>query len=1473
MRYVGASSRRSGSASPTSSFALNTANAQPTDIVTDGTWLWVVDAGNDRVYQYDLQGTLASNWALDAANADPSGIAIQPNQPDGIYVLDSVDRAVYIYARRSWNNSQAQPSSSRFTLAAGNVMPVGIADPGGELAIGAIVNESLTAGQSTTWTFDATQGQSLYVNFQSLTETLSWELRAPNGTLVLSRSSFRASGLDSGTLLVGTTGTYSLVLTAGAANTSYQFQLFDVPAPDVQSISLGQTMTGAINSPGRPDHWTFSGTSGDTYYLNFLTLDTVVGGDLIVEATSPSGQVISTRTATREPSLDQIFTLNETGQWTIVMRAAFDGSQLPSYSFQLSTVPPDDVGSIVFRQTVTGVIQAPGARDRWSFNASAGQEIFFDMQSLVGGDTRVQIIDPTGQSISDRTFSLASGLDQQLTLAVTGQYTIIVDGGGSANLINYRYVLWDVPPVTVQTTLINTTLSGQTVPGQFVRYEFDALANTPVLLDVIESTEASLGLTLIAPDGTTLAERATKDALLTLPGTGRYQVIVGRSSPFFSDAFGPYAFRIQDRSSPAKGQLDNLGTRFYVAFPQNLRQPFGANNPQFSLTITSPVDTSGTVQVPLSNFTTSYVVRAGQATRIELPSTVEIMDSDVVVNKGILITALDEVAVYGLNRMVESTDGFTALPTDAIGTDYFVLGYANTIDYVVGGGTNLTLAASEDNTQVTITPTVSAGVRVAGQPFTITLNEGQAYTLHTSLPFGADMTGTRVTSNKPISLFGGNTAARVPEGVPAADHLIEQLPPLPAWGSRFATIPLDTREGGDTLRIMAQKAGTEVRINGEQVAILEAGKFYERIETRRVLIEASAPVLVAQYSNGSAQDGIPSDPFMMLIPPIEQYLTDYTLSTPADGININYANIIIPTAAIPSVRLDGAPVTIAFEPIADSNLSGASIPISVGSHRFQASQPFGLAVYGFAEFDSYGYFGGMSLSRVAAVDSLTLSPATAQLPIGTLHTITAVVKDASGLPLANVRVDFTIEGATRENRFAVTDADGRAAIQLTRSSLGIDRITAVAGGRSQIATVNWQAGAPQITVSSPAPNSQVLVGPRLITGSVSAGGAGASIVEVTVNGLRVSSLDSNGNFFAPIDVVTGSQNYTIAATNSAGLQSSTTIAITGVANNASQLTVNNTTDITSNAALRWSSTSYNHALKRLLVDARLLNTGDTPLDATIAARFDAIDPANISIANPDVFLANGTLPGTRPAVLFDSEIGSAGLAPNQSSSPTLVAFDVRQPDRFTVSATLLARTNRPPRFISVPDSQATVGETYRTKIEAVDPDGSRLIYTILAGPAGMTLNRDTGDLTWPVQLNQAGSHQVTLQASDGRGGSATQRFTLTASATANNRPPLILSAPVTTAEIGTNYRYQLTARDPDNHPLQYGLVAGPTGMTIDNSTGLVSYNNAALGEYAVELTVSDGRGGVATQSFRLSVGSSSITLHRASFRLRRHPHR
>ena len=74
-----------------------------------------------------------------------------------------------------------------------------------------------------------------------------------------------------------------------------------------------------------------------------------------------------------------------------------------------------------------------------------------------------------------------------------------------------------------------------------------------------------------------------------------------------------------------------------------------------------------------------------------------------------------------------------------------------------------------------------------------------------------------------------------------------------------------------------------------------------------------------------------------------------------------------------------------------------------------------------------------------------------------------------------------------------------------------------------------------------------------------------------------------------------------------------------------------------------------------------------------------------------------------------------------------------------------------------------------------------------------------------------------------------------------NQPPEITSMPITIANIGEQYTYQVIATDPDNDELSYSLLAFPSGMQINSSTGLVQWtpNQNQIKAYIVEIAVSD----------------------------------
>ncbi|MDF1613696.1 hypothetical protein [Desulfurivibrio dismutans] len=394
---------------------------------------------------------------------------------------------------------------------------------------------------------------------------------------------------------------------------------------------------------------------------------------------------------------------------------------------------------------------------------------------------------------------------------------------------------------------------------------------------------------------------------------------------------------------------DTSGTEFIFSFLFNY-----TGGSTLNLFIASREDTQGTVEIPGLGFFTYFTVEAGQVTTVTVPGNAQNLPSNQVSNLGVRVAADAPVHVYGLNRRQYTTDAFLGLPTHGLDMDYLVMSYFGAM------GSQFAVIGVEDNTEVTIVPAASVPGRPAGEPFTITLNRLQTFRLRGS----ADLTGTSIAASAPVAVMGGEECANVPRGVYACDHIVDMMPPLTAWGKSFLTYPLATRLRGDLFRVLASQDGTEVRIDGEPVATLNAGGYYDQILTAPARVEANAPMLLAQYSVGQSYDRVPSDPFMMLVPPSEQFLDHYVFATPTSGFN-NFVNIVIPTPAVETLLLDGEPLDPElFHPIGDSGFSGAQVPLQAGSHAIAAGQPFGIYVYGFASYDSYGYAGGGAMEVI-----------------------------------------------------------------------------------------------------------------------------------------------------------------------------------------------------------------------------------------------------------------------------------------------------------------------------------------------------------------------------------------------------------------------------------------------------------------------------------------------------------------------------
>jgi hypothetical protein len=179
-------------------------------------------------------------------------------------------------------------------------------------------------------------------------------------------------------------------------------------------------------------------------------------------------------------------------------------------------------------------------------------------------------------------------------------------------------------------------------------------------------------------------------------------------------------------------------------------------------------------------------------------------------------------------------------------------------------------------------------------------------------------------------------------------------------------------------------------------------------------------------------------------------------------------------------------------------------------------------------------------------------------------------------------------------------------------------------------------------------------------------------------------------------------------------------------------------------------------------------------------------------------------------------------------------------------------------FIVAPSIQrASIGVAYSLTVaaNAVGRTGT-IVYSLLANPAGMTINASTGAIIWTPAAGQTGSNSVTVKAVIG-----VYTPTLYATRTFTVAVPAITSTAPVTAALLKSYSYNVTASDPAGGTFNYALTTAPTGMSINSSTGAISWIPAAgQGGSAIPVTVTASTGGaVASQSFTLSVVAITST--------------
>ena len=482
-------------------------------------------------------------------------------------------------------------------------------------------------------------------------------------------------------------------------------------------------------------------------------------------------------------------------------------------------------------------------------------------------------------------------------------------------------------------------------------------------------------------------------------------------------------------SSSADDNFKSYGNKFYLAL-------FGNFQPQTSFASIGKVRLSVspvTEEVTSPKFT---VERQGKETKYTAPCEVEYKSEDVNLDsiktrdQSIVIRSEngDALSVVAFAEEYSSSDTFRVMPCvrlPDVGYEYYAVSVPKAslklefgdLDIIadVEGKSAIVIVTTEDNTDLSITLTqditnVDANDIMSQIGGGDTLSAGVEYTFKLSqskqtlyLASEDDLTGSRVVSSKPIAFISGHECGTVPFNIFYCDQLVEQLPPSATWGKRFISAPIEGRSAVDVFRVVASRDNTTLGsscFQGNNIT-LNAGEFREfnMSSSSYCYYESNEPLLMVQFSVASALDNVlAGDPFMVVVPPVEQYRNSYDISTfnSSDETNpgTNYINILIPANANESER----PQDILFD---GQNLSSsvqfveipcvfngtvcayaAQMNMTAVPHVLSTSDPsvvVNAIVYWLSFRVGHGYFAGMTQDPIACKLSVSICEYVKQL--------------------------------------------------------------------------------------------------------------------------------------------------------------------------------------------------------------------------------------------------------------------------------------------------------------------------------------------------------------------------------------------------------------------------------------------------------------------------------------------------------------
>jgi gliding motility-associated-like protein len=301
--------------------------------------------------------------------------------------------------------------------------------------------------------------------------------------------------------------------------------------------------------------------------------------------------------------------------------------------------------------------------------------------------------------------------------------------------------------------------------------------------------------------------------------------------------------------------LNNLNAQvdreFWFAIPKETSghsSITATNNVSFKIAAMS-LDAKVTISMPANSaFTTrTFVVPAGQS-RIEVLATSFTEFADIYnnntttavdplsgkTNRGILITADNDITVYYDYDNAQNRDLFSLKGKNGLGTEFytpFQTLWPNGTTYNPDPYSSIEIVATEDGTEIDVYPTKAIQGFAFPGTIHISLNRGEAYSLRANATTAAGHpTGTRIVSNKKIAVVVNDDSVKGANNS-CYDIIGDQLVPTNIIGSRYVVMTGDRQNNvngaqvkdvgrGEQILVVATKPNTTITFSDKNGVLL-----------------------------------------------------------------------------------------------------------------------------------------------------------------------------------------------------------------------------------------------------------------------------------------------------------------------------------------------------------------------------------------------------------------------------------------------------------------------------------------------------------------------------------------------------------------------------------------------------------------------------------------------------------------------------